>query len=457
MATISVQSFSPDFAAKQGALAQWMAQLCAIAMICGSISFPVIRLGPDFWIKVELASLPLICVIYLWLLMARFARVIRPNGMFVIATVFSFCILVSIWYGSDILGHPLLSRDFLEFPKYWLPVAYFTLMFEADLPEKSLRRLAFFFAIPLAYICLYAWGQWMNTGISVALNEYYANGLHSNGPLAHYRRVYSTMGNPNILGILMTWSIAAFVLAALNRVGSRLQNVIMALACLVTLAMTGSRYGLLNTGLAIAIIFTLPSTSGRKRLAQVGLLLLLLPLFVWTVQMVAGSNQATLDRFRTLQNPLQADSLRIRADDRWVEAGKDIARSPFVGNGPAKAIYSDIITDSEYLDILKEFGVVGLLAYLCYFLFPLYLLWKGLRTGQGAGPELENQMPATFWCLRLTFVMVVTTLVMNIGMGILTNTVLQGFFFMWMGLGAGAARSITRASKALAGGYSLAS
>jgi hypothetical protein len=58
----------------------------------------------------------------------------------------------------------------------------------------------------------------------------------------------------------------------------------------------------------------------------------------------------------------------------WPEALADFARSHLIGNGAANSYIRDIVTDSEYLDVLKEFGIVGLVAYLAYNAFPLVLL-----------------------------------------------------------------------------------
>jgi O-antigen ligase len=337
-------------------------------------------------------------------------------------------------------------RDFYELPKALLPVAFFTVAYEADLSEESLRRLFRFFSVALLLVCLYAWAQWMSLGIAYVLNRSYSGGEHIDGALRIYRRVYATMGNANVLGELLTWSIVAFTLAALCGVGNRLKNISMAFVCLITLAMTGSRYGLLNTALGLGLIVLLLSFANRRRLVQISFLLVLFPVFAWTVATVAMANRATSDRLRTLKNPLETDSLRQRLDDVWKDAYAEIQESPFLGHGPAKTRFTGIVTDSEYLDVLKQFGIVGFLLYIAYFLFPLFLLGKGLRAGQRAGPSLEDQLPATFLALRLSFVMGITAMVMNVGMSTFYNAMLQGFLWMWLGLGARSAKSIVDAS-----------
>jgi O-antigen ligase len=227
-----------------------------------------------------------------------------------------------------------------------------------------------------------------------------------------------------------------------------LRNIALTFACLIALAMTGSRYGLITTSIGIVMIFLLPSSVGiKRRWAQIGLLLVLLPLFGWTVTAVATKNKATLDRLESLRNPLQTDSFRKRLDVLWQDAGADIARSPLLGLGPAKERFTDVFTDSEYLDVLKKFGVIGFAIYLLYYLFPLLLLYRGLRFSRRIAPFFEEAKPATFLAMRLSFVMGITALLMNIGESTFYNQLLQAFLWMWLGLGVSSAESIASFAK----------
>ncbi|HEY4949287.1 MAG TPA: hypothetical protein VIH88_03050 [Candidatus Acidoferrales bacterium] len=254
--------------------------------------------------------------------------------------------------------------------------------------------------------------------------------------------MYSTMGNANVLGQLMTWAIVAFTMSFLFRVGSRARNILVAFACLVTLAMTGSRYGLLTTAIGVAMIFALPASFNHRRLTQLGLLVLLLPAFVWAFDATVKTNQGNAQRLASLRHPLEVDSLRARLDDLWLDAANDFVRSPFVLYGPAKSYYTGVFTDSEYLDVLKEFGIIGFLPYLAYYFFPIFLLWRGLRAAKCAGPVWEERLPATFLTLRLAFVLAVTALVMNIGESTFYNQLLQAFLWLWLGLGVSCARRV---------------
>lgn len=445
----SVQFLSSSLPDARPRFVSRLAQSSLIAMVCLSVTAPVITVSSALpWFRIEQLALPAIVLSYLWLLLVGEARPVRPNWMFLIGVVYAICVSVSLLYGWVFLGHTVIVRDLYEIPKVFFPVVFFMLGLETDLTESSLRKLLGYFSLAMILVCLYAWAQWMDIGVSHTLANFYSGGAHDEGSLSHYRRVYSTMGNPNVLGQLMTWAIAGFTLAALLGVGNRLLNLVMTLACLVTLAMTGSRYGLLDTGAALGLLILLPSIFRGRRRASLALLLVLLPLFAGVVLFVAKSNRATGDRLQTLRNPLTTDSLSDRVNDLWRDAGEEFIESPFLGHGPAKTIFSGIFTDSEYLDVLKEFGGIGFLVYLAYYVYPARVLWKGLRRTAKSEPELESRIPATFWALHLSFIMTITALIMNIGMSSFYNLPLQGFLWMWMGIGAAAARSLARVDRA---------
>ncbi len=449
MSISTTQSFEFVRSQPRRNLAQVMAQIAIFGLLCLSITAPAITITESLpWIKAEQLLLPLVVLLYGWMLLSGSARLIRVNGMFAIGALYCFSILLSIWYGAAILHHEILFRDYYELPKVWLPVIFFTIAYESNLSESSLRRLFNYFAPTVLVICFYAWAQFARLNFTYKLNTFYSGGAHIDEGLLNHGRVYSTMGNANVLGQLMTWSIVAFTMAFLCGVGSRVRNIAVTLACLVALAMTGSRYGLLTTAIGFALIFVMPSSFGRRRLAQLALLIVLLPAFVGAFETTVKTNQGNVQRIQSLRHPLEVDSLRARLDDLWLDATDDFLRSPFLGYGPAKIFYTGVFTDSEYLDVLKEFGIVGFLPYLAYYFFPMLLLWRGLRASQRAGPAWEEGLPATFLTLRFAFILAVTALVMNIGESTFYNQLLQAFLWLWLGLGASCAQRIALASAA---------
>jgi len=430
-----------------GRFAQLMAQAGMISLMTLAITFPPITISPDLpRVKAEQILLPVIFSAYILLLLAGLVRPMRFHGMFLCGIFFCFAVIMSMLYGADILRYRLLPRDYYEIPKAWFPVAFFIVAYESDLSENSLRRLLKILAVPVLLVCLYSWGQFLHVPLTHPLDAYYSGGEHIDIGLERNRRVFSTMGNPNVLGELMTWMLTAYVMAFLLRVGNRTWNIVVAFACFVTLVMTGSRYGLLTSVLGLALIFRMATTMRRRRLTPLLILMLLLPLFGWAFSYVGTRYEVTQARFQELKKPLEVRSVRDRLDDLWLDALAYIKKSPIVGNGPAKILFTGVYTDSEDLNILKYYGVLGFLPYISYYVFPIYLIRKGLKAGQRAGPALEDHLPATYLVMRLGMIMGVTALVMNIGEFTYLNGELQGFLWMWLGLAARTAKVVVNAA-----------
>ena len=417
-------------------------------MVCVSITAPAIVFSPSLpYFKAEQLLIPVVVAIYVWLLLAGVARSIRLNGMLLVGLAYCLCNTISITYGYTVLGHPVNFRDYYELPKVWLPVAFFTITYEAELSETGLRRLLAWFSFAALLVCLYAWGQFLGLGFTYKLNPYYSSGGHIDLALKFARRVYGTVGNANALGALMTWCVVLFVLAILLRVGSRLHYGLVAFACLVTLIMTGSRYGIATLALGLVLIFSPGSLAARRSLPKLAVALLVIPLVVWTYLAVSGSNTRTLQRYQTLSNPLQVDSLRERLDQLWPMAWADFSKSPLVGHGPGKSFLWGGVgrggyIDSEYLDVLRELGSIGFLVFLAYYLYPLYLIRKGQRAARRLDPVEWDRLPANRMVVQATFVMGILALIMNLGMGTFGTPFLQGFLWLWLGIGARAAVTI---------------
>ena len=425
--------------------AQQLGRATVILFVCLCLLAPGLNLGNNvFTLKAEVFFLPVAVAVYGWLLLAGSVALIRFNGVMLAGLLFCLCICLSLFYGSLVLEHPFLPRDAYEIPKACLPVLFFTIGLEANLCEKSFRRVFDFLAGSLLLVCGYAWAQFFRLPFAQSLDRFYSAGEHVDWTLKILNRVYSTMGNPNVLGQLMDWSIAAFLLALLLGVGSRLRNLLVLGACFVTLAMTASRYGMLGAVLDLLLILALflPSFRNRRRVFQLALLVFSLPVFLLIFRFVEGITFGVSQRFEELRHPLQVDSLRTRLDVVWQDAWAFIEASPWLGHGPAKVVFSTVVTDSEYLDVLKQFGVVGFLPYLAYFFVPLALVFRGLRAIWLTKDRLAEQFPATSLAAQLAFVMGMTALFMNVGESTMRNAPLQGFLWLWLGLGAGAARTL---------------
>jgi O-antigen ligase len=252
------------------------------------------------------------------------------------------------------------------------------------------------------------------------------------------------MGNPNVLGQLMTWCLVAFTMALLFNVGNRILNASVAFVCLITLALTGSRFGLFTAAVGLVLVFAVSWSAQGRRSVLITTMFLILPAFVVTTWTIAKLNQSSLARFETLKHPFEIDSFRSRIDDQWRDAAADFVQSPFVGHGPVKIAFTGIVTDSEYLDVLKEFGVVGFFAYIAYFLFSANRHVDKIEARPACGAPAGNSVSGYISDLRITILMLLTALVINVALTTFFNHLLQAFLWLWAGLGLRASNMITK-------------
>lgn len=431
-----------------------LAETGVLVMICGCVLAPNLYFGPP-WpeVRLELLLLILYAAVYFWLLMAGIARTLRFHALYLIAALSSVSVVISMAYGTVALRHPLLSRDFYELPKAWMPAVFFLVAYEAELSERALERLLDWMAWVCGIVCFYGIAQYFDLGFTFRLNRYYSGAEHHEVALALYHRVYSTLGSPNVLAQFLCWMMLAYALAWVFRVGSRVRNLGVALACVVTLVLTGSRYGLVSSALGLILLAGLALATRRR---GAGLIVVALVALAFGAVMVNARLGAKLpaSRFEELQHPLEAQSIRARFDNLWLVAGEYIASSPWVGHGPAKQLFGESYTDSEYLDVMKQYGLFGLLAYLAYYLWPLVRYAGVFRIAGGLPPQVRAAVAANLLLVAIGWEMIWTALAMNVGEFTFYNWYLLGFFWLWIGLSVRAAdfiRELAASSRASSG------
>jgi hypothetical protein len=413
-----------------------------ILIFCVAVLAPALTLNPNWpQVRTETMMMVLYAMAYAALHFTGLAKPVRFHAFYIIGALFSLSVGFSLVYGTMILNHPLSYRDYFEIPKCWLPVFFFTIAYEAELTERGLNRALNYFAWAVTLVCLFGWGQFLNLGIAARLTPLYTDMGHNYSGLLRYGRIFSTMGNPNALGQLMSWCMSVYVLAFLFGVGSRARKLFVSAMCVATVALTSSRYGLLACagGLLIAMAFGLfARRRGWKLIGLFFLVGVLIPVFGEAQR----SSYWASHRFEQLRNPLQVDSLRGRLDFLWIEAGDYFLSSPWVGHGPAKTVFESVYTDSEYLDILKYYGIVGFLCYLAYFFWPLLEMLRGLRSLRFLSPDLEERLGANLLVLRAGFAIFCLALFMNVGEFTFYNLPLLGFVWLWGGLAVRAAHFV---------------
>lgn len=428
-------------------ISQHLGEIGVVLLLCGGVLAPQWEISPaEPRLRRELFILAAIIAVYGWMLLIGKAKKVRLRAFYLIGLVFSICIVLSTAYGVGILHHRLSVRDFTEVPKAWMPTLYFAIGYAAQMSEAGLRRLLDFLAITTLLICLFGWAQFFDWRIAALLQPYYGDGGHNDLTLLLYHRVYSTLINPNVLSQFLSWTIIAYVLALVFGVGNRWRNVAVPVFCLINIVLSSSRYGILSVAFGFLFVLGLAVKTRRGISRVTGLALVFIVLSGIFVLASQRGSYIIARRFDELRNPTQAASLRARLDILWVDAFGYFLSSPIIGHGPAKTIFGQTFTDSEYMDILKWYGIVGFSVYALYYYWPLSQIRKGLRGAVNLPSQLEEDLKANLLIVRFGFVMLWMALFMNIGMFTCFNWQLMCYMWLWVGLAVRAAEVVRQAA-----------
>jgi len=415
-------------------LSQIAGEFGLTALICLSVLSPNFQISGTLpMIRLDLPVLILITATFIWFLLAGLGGTLQALRFYWIGACFSISVSLSLFYGTTVLHNTPQLSDFYEISKAWLPVVFFVVGYEAHLSERGIHRLLNALALVALMICIIGWIQFLNLPLAPRLQAIYGDGGHNDRALLLFRRVYSTLTNPNVLGEFLSWTLVGYTIAFLFHRGSRVRNLLVCFCCMITLTMTGSRYGILSASLGLILVLAMARHAIRNSQTVITLALLLM-IFVAVFTGIQHVSYFTAQRFEELRDPLQVNSLRGRLDDLWIVASDYFWQSPVFGQGPAKRVFDEAYTDSEYLDVLKKFGVVGFSIYLGYYLWPLAQIRRALRNNSRMYPPLEGILPGNLFAARYGFVMLCMALFMNIGMYTCFNWYLMCFLWTWTGI-----------------------
>jgi O-antigen ligase len=423
-------------------------ELSVLILMITCLLAPNVEFDPNLILPIEVLMLPVICYLYFLLACMDSVRPLRVGFLQVSGALFSLSVLVSMFYGSTFLNHEILTRDYYEVVKVLLPVLFFTIAYEADLDDRALRRLLALLSFATLLVCLYGWAQFLNVPGTDRLNSYYSSGgAHALG-LELERRVYSTLANPNVLGQFLSCALICYVLKFLSKVGNRIGSAIIALTIASTLVLTGSRYALIVSAFGLLLVIQLTFSGTEQIVKQLVSATLLLVVLICTflVTKNAASDSQAARRFQELSHPSEVQSLRDREDFLWLDALEYFESSPIFGHGPNKAIFTGVWTDSEYLDVLKSYGMTGLALYLTIHLWVLIQLWRGLRAQSMCGSRVRVLLSGELLLVRFGFFLILAGLAMNIGMATYFNSKFNTVFWLILGIAVRSAHRMTGAA-----------
>jgi O-antigen ligase len=280
--------------------------------------------------------------------------------------LFGFSIVLSMVYAAWFKGQLLSGRDFWELAKVFLYFLLFALVMNQKISLADLRYYYKLALLIFAVSSCVGFLQYIDfLGINERVSPYYAP-TQMRGLLVH-GRITGTTPNPNEFGALMVLALSFALSGALFFQERKLQFLcwgtlpVFGLALVLTL----SRSALVSLFLTWAtILFLFFRQEGLKYKLRRLLTVVLLGCFLGALMLQIVPEKAFY-RYGQLVEFTKATSWQKRVA-MWKENFAIWLESPWLGWGPGKATMGTIV-DNEWLLLLRRYGVVGLVIFLCLF------------------------------------------------------------------------------------------
>lgn len=338
------------------------------ALLVVAILFPYIRLPGDIPdVRPEfIILLAALALLFLGHLATGQPILLRRCPTYKWFALFGLSIIVSMAHATLLKGQPLIGRDFWELAKVLQYFLIFALVASLRINAADIKRYYKLALVVLLLSALFAFLQYIDfAGINRLVSPYYAP-TQMRGLLVH-GRVAGTTPNPNEFGVLMVLAASLALSGGLffQERGLRILSWAVLPVFWLALVLTLSRSALVALFLAgVTILFLFLKRKSLKHRFRRVVLFVLLGCVAGAVILQVMPEKA-LFRFSQLATFTEASSWQERVAN-WTTQFAIWLESPWLGWGPGKATMGTIV-DNEWLLLLRRYGVVGLVIFLCLF------------------------------------------------------------------------------------------
>lgn len=322
---------------------------------------------------------------------------------------FGIAIFLSIQYGRFIMGIPVSMNDYFELLKIFKLFVVVYLISNLKFSHKKLYVILYILLFSFLFSAIIGLMQFYGIlGMEKITAPYF---LQERIYDVH-NRMMGTFFNPNTYGTAMT--IGAVVAVALIFHEKKMRSKLILLTTAVTIAfciaLTQSRTAIVV--LFFSIFLVTVSTFVKNRLSIRQLLLIITSVIIISLALASMLTDQVLTRFLALGNIMEDMSWQMRLL-AWYFNLNLFLESIWLGWGPAKLAHTTIV-DSEYILILRRYGLIGFSAYMLTYLIPLVKSFKML-----------NYSGIKFLIGQIVFVTTIVFLIANI-----TNPLFHEIQFM---------------------------
>ncbi|MFV1882893.1 MAG: O-antigen ligase family protein [Balneola sp.] len=287
---------------------------------------------------------------------------------------FLFTTLLSTTYGKFFLNVPVGMRDFFELITLSKYLLVYIVVSNFTLTKKELGNVFWIILILIAFSGLFGLVQYF--GI-LSIDEFTAPIYLSERAYIVNDRLTGTFKNPNSYSVVLVLGhvIASVLLMFEKNRSKKVFLIFFIVFFLICLLFSNSRtmiaaYLFITSLLFLAAIY-FRGVKVRYLLFIFGIMIII------TLGVISTLSDQFILRLKSGTDILGDESFGMRVII-WFLNLKLFLESPFLGWGPAKDLYTTIV-DSEYILILRRYGILGFIFYLMLFLYPLYVALKSMK------------------------------------------------------------------------------
>jgi len=188
-----------------------------------------------------------------------------------------------------------------------------------------------------------------------------------------WSRVLGTLSNPNFYGleiiILLVFMVSNLIYSQ-SRI-SKGTNIFISFLLFITLIFSQSRTALLTLIIVLFYIMVIQAVKGGSK-NILKYLAIIIGIIVFTMLLIKFLNLNYL--FDAIKNGANTRSVTQRLD-RWKDAYDLFKLHPVIGIGPVIGTYFSAV-DNEYFHILRNYGAVGLIGHLLFYIYVFIVSFK---------------------------------------------------------------------------------
>jgi len=292
--------------------------------------------------------------------------------------LFLFLAMVSTIYGVQILNVNTGSRDMVEFIKMGKYLLIFLAVASSNPTERDLKILLNTFLVVMIFSATIGILQFYNIfGFSSLTGPIYLG----EKIFKVNERLTGTFTNPNSYSVVLGFSIIISLVQLLTeKTHNRKLFYVFTLGFFsICILITGSRTGLAAILFSLIILLLLFLRFNIKNIKSIIPIIVLLGVSFTVGVYYAG--QDIVSRLSSGVNFLENESLLMRIY-AWYLNIQLIIQSPILGWGPAKEMFTTVV-DNEYILIVRRYGIVGGLAFMMIYFYPLWVSFKNFIQSKG--------------------------------------------------------------------------